>query len=46
MGGNLGGGIEMWQKLFTVVDCAVSACYSCIQYLDFSLFFPAIFQGR
>lgn len=26
----------MWERLFTAVDCAVSACYSCIKYLDFS----------
>lgn len=32
---NLGGGIEMWRRLFTAVDCAMSACYSHVQYLDF-----------
>lgn len=44
-GGNLGGGMKMWGRLFTAVDYAVSACYSCIQYLDF-FSLPAIFQVR
>lgn len=36
---------KMWDRLFTAVDCAASACYSWIQHLNF-FSLPAIFQVR
>lgn len=42
-GANLGGGIKTRCRLFTAVDSAVSACYSCVKHLDF-FSSPAIFQ--
>lgn len=44
-GGTVRGGRKTWQRLFTAIDCSVSAGYSWMQHVDF-FSSPAISQVR